>query len=124
MKCPNCGHELSESAERCTACNAELVRDEAVEPADEPMPDLVTVLESKDPTLWPVVKALLEAEGIECCVENEHMQDLIGLGRFGTGFNPIVGPVYLQVAPEDEAAARELIEHHIASLETESESAN
>ncbi len=119
MKCPNCGHELPETAERCPACSAELVDDDVVEVGAEGAEELVTVLESTDPTLWPVVKSLLESEGIECWVENERMQDLVGVGRVLMGYNPITGPAYLQVAPKDEEAARALIAHHIASLESE-----
>ena len=37
------------------------------------------------------------------------MQDLFTVGRMGTGFNPIAGPVELQIAPEDEEQARDLL---------------
>ncbi len=117
MNCPKCGHELSESAERCPACNADLApaaEDEKAVPAD-----MVTVLESTDPTLIPVVRALLEAEGIRCMVENERLQDLIGGGRIVTGYNIVVGPAYLQVAPEDEEAARALIAQHLPETQEE-----
>jgi hypothetical protein len=119
VNCPNCGHEIPESAERCPACNLELagIPDDA---GADPLPDeLVTVLESGDPTLIPVVRSLLEAEGIHCVVENEMLQDMMGGGRFGMGFNPVVGPVHVRVAPEDEEAARALLAHHVESLENE-----
>jgi predicted ATP-dependent serine protease len=119
VNCPNCGHDLPESAERCPACNAELTWEaDDAEPEVE-LAELVTVLETADPTLIPVVRSLLEAEGIPCTVEFERMQDLIGGGRMGTGYNVILGPTHLQVAPEDVEAARALIEHHVASMENE-----
>jgi hypothetical protein len=119
VNCPKCGHDLPESAERCPACNAELT--ETIAASEDVPVELVTVLESPDPTLLPVVRSLLEAEGIRCWIENEALQDLIGGGRMVTGFNPIVGPAYIQVAPEDEEAARALIAHRFPSAETEVE---
>ena len=113
VNCPSCGHELPESAERCTACGAELAGAPEDAPADALPEALVTVLESADATLIPVVRSLLEAEGIPCVVENDVLQDTIGGGRFGMGFNPAVGPVHVRVAPEDEEAARALLAHRV-----------
>lgn len=73
-------------------------RDESREP--------VTVLETSDPALLAVAKSLLEDADIPYFAKGESVQDLFGLGRFGTGFSPIVGPVELQVSPEDAADAR------------------
>jgi hypothetical protein len=69
--------------------------------------DPVTVLETGDQALLAVAKSLLESASIPYYAKGEAMQDLFAWGRFGTGFNPFVGPVRLQVAPEDaeEAAA-------------------
>jgi hypothetical protein len=65
----------------------------------------VTVLETSDPALLAVAKSLLEEAGILYFAKGEGLQDLFGVGRFGTGFSPIVGPVELQVAPSDAAEA-------------------
>ncbi|MBI3263558.1 MAG: DUF2007 domain-containing protein [Acidobacteria bacterium] len=70
------------------------------EQSDEP----VTVLESSDPALLAVVKSLFEDAGIEHFAKGEVLQNVFGsLG----GFNPVAGPVQLQVPAEDaeEAAA-------------------
>jgi hypothetical protein len=40
------------------------------------------------------------------------MQDLVGLGRAGAGFNVALGPVQVQVRPQDVDAALELLEAH------------
>jgi hypothetical protein len=75
--------------------------------ADEP----VTVLETSDPALLAVAKSLLEEADIAYFAKGEGIQDLFGVGRFGTGFNPIAGAVELQVSADDAADA------HAALLE-------
>ena len=73
--------------------------------SDEP----VTVLESGDPALLAVAKSLLEDAGIQYFAKGEGVQDLFAAGRFGTGFNPFVGPVELQVAADDAAEAKAVL---------------
>jgi len=46
---------------------------------------------------------------IEYLIKNEGVQDLVGLGVFGTGFNPITGPIEIKVLPESEEYANELL---------------
>ncbi len=75
---------------------------------------MVTVLATDDPSLFPVLRSLLEAEGIPCAVTNDVTQDFIGLGRLVTGFNTVIGSAELQVAPENVEAARALIAQHVA----------
>lgn len=81
-------------------------------------PVLVTVLETHDPLLTPVVQSLLEAEGIPCSVLNEFTQDLIG-SRLVLGYNPVLGPIRVQVEAQHEEAARELIAHHLSAAEVD-----
>jgi hypothetical protein len=72
---------------------------------DEP----VTVLETGDPGVVAVAKSLLESAGIQYYAKGEALQNLFGCGQFGPGFNPIVGPVQLQVAADDAEDAKELL---------------
>ena len=72
---------------------------------DEP----VTVLETGDAGLVAVAKSLLESADIQYFAKGEGVQDLFAGGRFGTGFNPFVGPVQLQVAAEDADDAKALL---------------
>lgn len=81
-------------------------------------PEPVTVLETYDPLLPPVVQSLLEAEGIPCFVLNEFTQDLIG-SRVLLGGNQILGPIRIEVDAQQAEAARELIAHHISTIETD-----
>lgn len=78
----------------------------------------VTVLETYDPLLPPVVRSLLEAEGIPCFVLNEFTQDLIG-SRVLLGGNQVLGPIRIEVDAQQAEAARELITHHISMIETD-----
>lgn len=68
----------------------------------------VTVLATGDPALLAVAKSLLEEADIDFFAKGEAIQDLVGLGRLA-GFNPAVGPVELQVAPEHADEARALL---------------
>lgn len=82
---------------------------------------LVTVFKSGHEGLIALVKSLLDEAEIKYLVKNEGIQDLIGLGVVGTGFNPVVGPVQIQVLPEDEAEAREILKDVEASEELDEE---
>lgn len=59
--------------------------------------------------LVPLVKSMLEGAEIPFYTRNELTQDLIGWGRFGTMFNPLVGMVEFWVPPEQLDAARRLL---------------
>ncbi len=63
-----------------------------------------------DGGLIAVAKSLLESEAIEYLVRFEGLQDLFGLGRWGTGFNLIVGPAEFWVRADDADHARERLE--------------
>jgi hypothetical protein len=69
----------------------------------------VTVFETGDAALIPLVRSLLEAEGIEYVVHGEQVQDLIGVGRMRAGFNVLTGPAEFLVRPADAERARELL---------------
>jgi len=70
---------------------------------------LVTVFKSGHEGLIALAKSILDEANIEYLIMNEGVQDLVGLGVFGTGFNPITGPVEMKVLPESEAYAKELL---------------
>jgi hypothetical protein len=73
-------------------------------PLEDEHPEPVTVFESSDPAAIGVAESLLEEAEIEFFAQGEGIQDLFGGGRIA--FNPIVGPVRLQVAAEDADEAR------------------
>ena len=101
MFCPECRAEYREGFYECSDCQVPLVSELPPKLTPErPAPvHLVTVLETGDPALIAPVKSLLEDGGIPYFARGEGVQDLLGLGRFGTdGF---------QVDRGDEKDARE-----------------
>ncbi len=78
---------------------------------------LVTVFKSGHEGLIALVKSLLDEAEIKYLVKNEGVQDLFGLGVVGTGFNPVTGPVQIQVLPEDVQTAKEILKDVEASEE-------
>lgn len=113
MYCKTCRSEFRPGIERCSDCGAELLPGDLPDPADlrlkEPPPDPVTVFTSRNPALFPVARSILEGEEVPFFVRGEELQDLFGIGRLGLGFNPIVGPVEIQVPAADAERARELL---------------
>jgi hypothetical protein len=75
--------------------------------------DLRTVLETSDLGLIALAEGILEGAGIEYLARGEGIQDLFGIGRL-VPVNPVSGPVEIQVAPENEAEARDLLNDLIA----------
>jgi hypothetical protein len=108
MFCPQCGAEYRQGFERCSDCRVALVRKAPVKKPGEPL-DFVTVLETGDRSILLVAKSRLEAAGIEFFAKGEGVQDLFAAGRIGTHFNPLTGPVQLQVEHARAEEARELL---------------
>jgi hypothetical protein len=61
-----------------------------------------------NPAHVAIVKSLLEDAGIPFHARNEQAQDLLGLGRFPSGFNVLVGGIEFWVAPEHQAEVVEI----------------
>jgi hypothetical protein len=68
----------------------------------------VTVLETTDPAILAVAKSLLESAKIPFFAKGESLQGLFAAGALA-GFNPISGPVELQVSAEDARDAHALL---------------
>ena len=83
---------------------------------------LVTIYKTGHHGTIAVIKSILDEAGIEYSVKGEGIQDLIGAGIFGVGYNPITGPVEFQVLEENAEEAKELLKDvEDASGEDESE---
>ena len=112
MYCPQCGLEHVAGSTLCPDCGGALT---AEPPTTVPEPsaewqELETVLETGDPTLIPVARSLLEAEGIPCFATGEGLQEFLGWGRIPSGINLLTGPVKLQVPPGRSEEARALLQ--------------
>lgn len=82
---------------------------------------LVTIFKSGHEGLIALAKSILDEANIEYLIKNEGVQDLVGLGVFGTGFNPLTGPIQIQVLPEKESVAKELLKDLKESEESPNE---
>ena len=109
MICPSCGTHYEPPATECPQCGRGL----AVPP--DPDIQLVAVFRTGDAGLIPLVKSLLDSEGIEYLVRGEAVQDLFGSGRVGSGYNIVTGPAEFVVREPDAGRARELLRELAAS---------
>jgi hypothetical protein len=70
---------------------------------------LVTVYKTGHHGTIAVIKSILDEAGIEYFAKGETVQDFIGVGVFGTGYNTLTGPVEIQVLEENAEYAKELL---------------
>jgi hypothetical protein len=110
MFCPECGGEYREGFTHCADCDVDLVENLPLADAD-PLQEveLVTVLETGDPSELLFAESVLREAGIPFVKRGDSLQELFALGRLGTGFNPIAGPILLQVPEEQADAAAQLL---------------
>jgi hypothetical protein len=115
MYCPECGGEYRSGFTHCADCDVDLV--EALPGAQAAAPpldmELVTVLETGDPSELVFAESVLREAGIPFVKKGDSLQELFALGRLGTGFNPIAGPVLLLVPADRAEAAMQLLEESI-----------
>jgi len=109
MYCPKCNAEYREGFTECATCNVSLVNE--LPPQVEPdYIKFVTVCEAGDSAFISFAKSILDSEGIKYFFKGEGVQDLFAGGRLGTGFNPVVGPVQIQVDQNDAEYAKQLLQ--------------
>jgi hypothetical protein len=109
MYCPKCSSEYREGFTECATCSVSLVNE--LPPKVEPdYIKFVTVYESGDPAFISFTKSVLDSEGINYFFKGEGLQDLFAGGRIGTGFNPLIGPVEIQVDQNDAEYAKQLLQ--------------
>ncbi len=107
MYCPQCGAEYRPGFSRCADCDVDLVTE--LPRRSDPKLELVKVFETGNAALIPLIESLLHEAEIEFLTKGENLQDLFGIGRVGTGFNTVLGPVQFWVRQEDEEMARRLL---------------
>ena len=109
MFCPNCGAEYREGFSRCVDCELDLVAAPPPPAAHPDVGDFVTVFATGDPVLLMTAKSLLDDAAIPYIARGEGMQDLFGMGRLGTGFNLVIGPMELLVPVASHPEAQDLL---------------
>ncbi len=70
---------------------------------------LVTVFRTASQGTAAVARSILDEAGIQYLVKGEGIQNLIGYGIIGTGFNPLTGLIEFQVMPDDKDTAINLL---------------
>jgi hypothetical protein len=112
MFCPVCESEYREGFARCADCDVDLV-DILPSPSSTAahleIGDVETVFATGDPVLLMTAKALLDEAGIPYLSRGEGTQDLLGLGRLGTGFSLLAGPMEIRVGALRSEEAVELL---------------
>jgi hypothetical protein len=110
MFCPVCESEYREGFSHCADCDVDLV-DTLASPTDlhPDTGDVETVFATGDPVLLMTAKALLDEAGIPYFSRGEGTQDLLGLGRLGTGFSLLAGPMEIRVGAERSEEAVQLL---------------
>jgi len=103
MFCPKCKGEFIVGVKECPDCLVQLVNE--LSTFETGYVELVTVLETSDPGIIMVAKSLLEESNIRYYAKGEVSQHLFGFGTFGPGFNPLFGPIQLQVNIDDSDEA-------------------
>jgi hypothetical protein len=71
--------------------------------------ELVIARQTGNPIEAEVARALLEDAGIPAVIQGAGLQDFLGYGRFGSGYNAIAGPVRVMVRKEDAEQAADVL---------------
>ena len=111
MYCPKCGCEYREGFNQCTECDVALVAEPpAVKSKKMEWPDMVILRTISDSAFLLVAKSILLDAGIPFWIKNEGLQDLIGFGRVGMGFNIMIQPVGLFIPKKYMKEANRLLD--------------
>lgn len=78
-------------------------------PATAPDPDFVPLAPIPEAALLPHVHALLDGTDIRYMIANENVQNLLGFGATGMGYNVALGMPVICVDPARVEEARELL---------------
>jgi hypothetical protein len=107
MFCPQCKAEYRPGLATCPECNVRLVESLPTEGNETEYVELVTVFVTSNQSELLIAKSLLDSASIEYFAKGEGLVDVV-VGRLG--FNPAIGPIELQVHPDDAEEARAALE--------------
>jgi hypothetical protein len=106
MFCPQCRSEYAPGVKTCSDCNVKLVETLPDVVPEQEYTDLVTVFATSSNAELLVAKSLMEAADIDYYAKGDRSADVI-VGKLG--FNPALGAYEIQVRPEDEDMARDIL---------------
>jgi hypothetical protein len=104
MFCTKCKSQFIEGIEMCPDCKIRLVEGSFAKEDMERTPqyqELITIAVTSNYFLVPLVKSILDSEGISYFIKGEH---LLNMPRF-------MIPMEIQVAEEDLDSAKELLKN-------------
>ena len=113
MYCPQCMAEYKDDVFECSDCRIPLVSGPAPALSQDSTPKLVTVFETNDSFALTLAKASLEEASIDYVIGGDDPRYITGVKQtFRGNITPFGGRCSssIQVAPESEAEARELLE--------------
>ncbi len=109
MFCPKCAAEYVEGKDHCPSCDVALV----AEPVDlHATEERVTILETSNSTLIPIVKSLLESNSIPFTTQGEAMMNLFPSEALGALLHQSSGELVFQVPQSHAQKARDLLNTH------------
>jgi len=110
MICPKCHTEYRPGFTECADCKVSLVEGTREDLEDEKnYVKLVPIMQIGNQTDAAVVKSILGGADILFNIKNDGVQNLIGLGAVGFGFNPLTGPMVVEVEEERAEEAKILL---------------
>ena len=107
MFCPECGAEFREGIEQCYDCEVPLI------PEPPPEPDVeayVTVLETFDVSVIPLLKTALAGAGIPYRFKGEGLMDIFPAKTRGAPLHDSAGEVSVRVPESRAEEARRILE--------------
>lgn len=108
MLCPACGRDNPAGTTRCRKCGITLFAPPVSSQASDV--ELVPLLLTEDYALIPILKSLLESEGIDYLERGVRSQDLRGIYGGAAGTSMPGGPTEFVVRAADLDRARQLLE--------------
>ena len=109
MFCPKCGAEYVEGKEHCPDCDVDLVPEPTDPHAAE---EQITILETSNSTLIPVIKSVLAANEIPYTTEGEAMMNLFPSEALGALLHQSAGELVIKVPKSRVQEARDLLDTH------------
>lgn len=108
MYCPNCRSEFEPHVKECGRCNIALV--ENLTPEEQAsFQATVKVFQTGNQGELAIAESLLQSANIPYDVQNALVQDWIGAGSVGTGFNIVLGAPCIVVPIHYAEAAAEVL---------------
>ncbi len=120
-RCPSCKKTYSFQESCCEECLVDLDffqkdEDEKLEEeiSDNPPEfiEMVTIYETTNLAQLSLIKAMFEREHVHYNARGENLQSLFAFGLVGE-FNPVTGPIKIDVARKDVEKARKILAHKL-----------